>query len=190
MTHPTRSELLELAARRETDPARSARLNAHIAVCETCSAAFRGMAKVEGALSSIRPESPSPGFERVVMNRLGLREAGSLWWTFLKTFAPVLVAGIVVGSVVSFGSGSPGGAGQLPGGALLEGGKFQGIVSDALGGYGESVGGFIRSTLSSLLSAGSANMTLTIVLLFAGFGLIDRYLVGPMIRRRHQGWRI
>ncbi len=189
MTHPTSQELLELT-QRGADPELSARLRAHIAVCERCAALQSAMGRVEGALNSLRAESPSRAFERNVLRVLGLKEAGSLWWTFLKNFAPILVAGIVMLSIVSYGSNASGSAGRFTGNPVVDGEKIRGVVSDALGGFSTGVGDVVRKYVSLLFSGGSVPLTLYLVFLFAGIGLLDKYLIGPIFRRRHQGWRL
>jgi len=188
MTHPTSEELLELT-QQGTDPELSARLNAHIAVCERCAALRSAMGRVEGALTSLRAESPSRGFERRVLRALGLKEAGSLWWTFLKNFAPILVAGIVILSIVAFGSDASGSAGGFTGNSVVDGEKIRGVVSDALGGFSTGIGDVVRKYVSPLFTNGSVPLTLYLVFLFAGIGLLDKYVIGPIFRRRHQEWR-
>jgi hypothetical protein len=188
MTHPSREELLSLT-QRGADPALVSRVNAHIAVCGRCAATRRAMGRVEEALTSLRPESPSPGFQRSVLKKLGLTEAGSIWWTFMKNFSPVLVAGIVVGSIVAFGSGTTGGGWRIPENSPVDGEKILTFGAGVLSGWTSAVGGFFRAVLPSLMEEKSMGLTLTLILIFAGIGLVDRYIVGPLFRRRHQGLR-
>jgi len=182
MTHATRQDLLHLI-QSSVDPALKSRLNAHIALCETCAATYRAMDRVEQALASWPPESPSPGFQRSVLKKLGLKEVGSLWWTFLRNFAPVMVAGIVVGLVLAFGSDSTGDAGQFTG-------NIQRVVAGALADFTSAVGGIIRTRVSPLVTGGSSGMTVVLLFLFAGIGLVDKYIIGPMFKRRNSGWRV
>jgi hypothetical protein len=184
MTHPTARELIE-AAHSADDPALLRRLNAHLAVCERCAAAYRSMGRVEGALAHLKTERPSPGFERALLNRLGVREAGSLWWFFLKNFAPVLIAGVIVLVIVSFGSSSGGESGSIFGTSLRETEQLRGVLSGAAGEFSASIGNVAKTYLAPLLGGGSAGVTIALLVLFAGIGLLDKFIVGPMIRRRH-----
>lgn len=183
MTHPSQQQLLEFT-QRALDPIHSSDLNAHIAVCERCAAIHQAMSRVEGALTAMRPESPSSGFERNVMHRLGLRDAGSLWWYFLKNFSPVLVAGILIGVIVSFGSAAPDSSGSILPDYLGDTGRIREVLLGFLGGFSAGIGSVLQTYLSPLVKGGEGNLSVFLIFLFAGIGLLDKFIVGPMVRRR------
>lgn len=185
MNHPGWQELIEYAGRTIADR-RGAEIDLHIAECARCRDACRALAAVEGALHRLPVERPHPGFTRGVLSRVGLREETPLWWLFLRNFAPILVAGAVATVVIALGAGG-GGAGTDPSAwkSLFDAGP----VGDAIGGAAAAVtawtGGIAAKIVPIPVDGDATNLTIFLAGLFAGIGLLDRYVLQPMMRRRH-----
>jgi hypothetical protein len=185
MNHPSWQELTGYAGR-TIDDRRGAEIDLHIAECARCRDACRALEAVEGALHRLPVEHPSAGFTRGVLSRVGLREETPLWWLFLRNFAPILVAGVVAAAIIALGAGESG-EGTEPSAwkSLFD----AGLVGDAIGGAAAAVSAWTGSAAAKLVpitvGGDAANLTIFLVCLFAGIGLLDRYVLQPMMRRRH-----
>ena len=182
MSHPSRQELLEHAGRL-TDIRRAAEIDIHLRNCDRCRGAFRAMEAVEGALHRLPPEHPSAGVTRNLLSRIGIREATPLWWLFARNFAPILAAGIVTMVVLSLGGG--GGAEPSAGRSLFD----AGIVRDAVGGAVDAFtawfGGIAAKYLAFRIGNDAMSVMLFVAGLFAAIGVLDRFVLQRLMRRRH-----
>ncbi len=184
MNHPTQQELLEYAVSEPGDP-RFAETAGHLSLCPRCRSALGAVRAVEKALHRLPVEHPSPEFTRKLMRRLGLRESTPIWWMFLKNFAPVLAAGLVAAAVVTLGSPTPGGAGPEVRNPLFDTRSVTDAVRLAVDGFSGWTAAIASKYLSFTLGPDASSLVMFLCILFAGIGLLDRFLLGPMLRRKN-----
>jgi len=185
MNHPSQTELLAYAGR-TIDDRRGAQLDLHLTECERCRNAARAMAAVEGALHRLPPERPSAAFTRGVLSRIGIRETTPLWWLFFRNFAPILAAAAVAGFIMTLGNGG-GNAGARPtsGNPLFDAGLVGTALRDGLDAFTAWTGGLVSKLHADHVGTDSVRLTLFIACLFAGLGLLDRFVLGPRLRRKN-----
>lgn len=184
MNHPTQQELLEHAARTIAGRRRE-EIDLHLAECDRCRSISRAMSAVEGALHRLSLDRPAAAFTAGVLARIGIRESTPLWWLFLRNFAPILAAGIVAGTVMTLGAGGGGaGTGSPAGNPLFDAGPVRNAIGTALDLFTEWMGRMASATGSIRIANDSMNLAIFIACLFAGIGLLDRYVFGPLLRRR------
>lgn len=181
MNHPTWQELFEHDG---PGPGSAARIASHLASCDACRAAWRAARDVDGALRRLPPERPSASFDRALLRRLGLREATPLLWVFLRNFAPILVAGIVAVAVI--GLGGSGTSEPSAGRSLFDTELVWETSRGAVGAFVSWAGSLSAKWLALPVGQDSVNLTLFLACFFAAIGLLDRFLLQPIIRRRHQ----
>jgi anti-sigma factor RsiW len=184
MNHPSHQELLEYAGRTAFER-RGAEIEIHLAQCPRCRGSVSAMSAIEGALRRLPVERPSAKFTAGVLARIGIRETTPLWWLFFRNFAPILVAGIVAGTIMMLGDGGGGTpAGAPAGNPLFDAGPLRHAIAAALDAF-TAWSGRAASTIGSVRVANdSMNLTIFIAGLFAGIGLLDRFVFGPLLRRR------
>jgi anti-sigma factor RsiW len=184
MNHPTQQELLDYAGR-TIDEHRGAEILLHLAACDRCRAAASAMSAVEGALHRLPVERPSASFTAGVLARIGIRESTPLWWLFFRNFAPILVAGCVAGTVMMLGAGGDGAAqGSPSGNSLFDPTPVRVAVGGAMDAMSAWMGRMVSTYASIRVANDSMNQMIFIACLFAGIGLLDRFVFGPLVRRR------
>jgi anti-sigma factor RsiW len=186
MNHPAEQELFDYADGL-LGPSRSALIRSHLEECSRCRAAVGAAVAVSGALRRIGPERPSPQFTGRLLNRLGLQEATPLWWLFLRNLAPLLVAAGVAGTLLVLGGGGEGTQGGSAQKSLIDVPRIAAAVREAVGTVSAWTTGLFTSHVSFSLGRDALSQTVYLALLFAAIALLDRYVLGPMLRRRHQG---
>ncbi len=184
MNHPGQQELFEYAGG-GTAPARSAEIGVHLAACERCRNAADAIRRMDAALRSLPLEQPSPAFTRNLLNRLGLRESNPLWWMFLKNLAPVVAAALVAVVIITVGSAASGDSRPLVGTSLFDTAPLAGFFRGGLEAFTAWSEDAAARYLSSPLGGDTVFQIVFLALFLAGIGLLDRYLLGPLLRRRH-----
>ncbi len=184
MNHPGQLELIEYAGG-GTAPARSAEIAEHVAGCELCRNTCVSIRTMDSALRGLPLEQPSPAFTRNLLNRLGLRESNPVWWLFLKNLAPVVSVGVVAAVIFTFGSAAPGGAGPSAGTSLFDAGPVADSFRGGLEAFTAWSGDAAARYLSSAVGRDAIPQIAFLGLFLAGIGLLDRYVLGPLLRRRH-----
>lgn len=184
MNHPGQLELIEYAGG-GTAPARSAEIAEHVAGCEPCRNICASIRTMDSILRDLPLEQPSPAFTRSLLNRLGLRESNPLWWMFLKNLAPVFSVGVVAAVIFTFGSATSGGSGSSAGTSLFDARPVAELFRGGLEALTAWSGDVAARYLSSAVGREAIPQIVFLALFLAGIGLLDRYVLGPLIRRRH-----
>lgn len=198
MNHPSLRELHDFADR-TLDAASAARVGAHLASCPRCAAEHRLILMTGEALRRLPPESPSPGFTARLHHALGLRQHVSLWWLVLRNLAP-LVAAVAVAAVIltlgAPGGGLPGGDGVPGGGSgagsvtpaprapLVDPGAAAGAIRSVAGRAAEWTGAVTARLVESTIGGNSLSQLALAGLVLGMLALLDRFLLGPIFRRR------
>jgi anti-sigma factor RsiW len=183
MNHPTQQELFEYADG-ALAPSRSEEIAAHLEACPGCRDARRASVLLDGALRRVRPDRPSRDFTARVLGRLGVKESTPLVWLFLRNFAPVLVAGTVAIAIMTLGSAGPepgGGPGQK---SLFDASQAVGTLNRVLEAFTSWTGSLSARYLAFSVGKDSFSLMILIPCLLAGIGLLDRFFLGPILRRR------
>jgi len=184
MNHPPQQELFEYTDG-ALDGARAADIASHLAVCAGCRDARGAILMVEGAVRLLPPELPSRAFTRKLLNRIGLKESTPLWWLFLRNFAPILAAGIVAAVIITLGSAASGGTEPSVRKSLFDAGPVMETVRGAVDGFSAWTARVAAEYLSFTLGKDAFSLTMFLCFLFGGIGLLDRFLFGPLLRRRN-----
>lgn len=181
MNHPSMEDLYEYADGQM--PAGDARVVAgHLETCPRCRGEVESVLRLAEAVRRMPGESPSPSFTRDLLRRLGIAEPVSVWWIFLRNFAPVLVAVVIVFVVLTIVStGDPGGNIQK---GLFDYGRVEGALKEVTETAAGGLAALLKNALVSTVGTDSAWLAAYLVALFLGIGLADRYLFGPLLRRR------
>jgi anti-sigma factor RsiW len=183
MNHPTAQELLEYADR-TLRADRAAEVAAHLGMCPGCARAHEVHALMDGALRRLPVERPSADFHRKLLLRLGLRESPPLWWLFLRNFAPILTAGVVAIVVMALGSAPPAGGGGPAPQSLFDAGRAMVVVQGAVEAFTSCTRAVVSQYLTFSVGKDSMSLTLLLCALLGAVGLLDRYLIAPIFRRR------
>jgi anti-sigma factor RsiW len=183
MKHPTKAELLEYEDL-SSGTAGDRYIADHLAECSQCRAVHAANRHFREALRLIPPEKTSPVFTPGVLKRLGIPEAPSLWWIFLRNFAPILAAVVIVLTVITVGSMAGGGTDANVQRTLLDYGKMEDAVRVAWGGASGWIADLLKTHLPFVFVKDSSWLTAYLVVLFVGIALLDRYIFGPLLRRR------
>lgn len=181
MNHPSERELLDYAAAAPGDQSASG-IGRHLDECARCRAVARSFSAVEGALHRLPVDRPSPDFNRALFSRLGIREAASIWWLFLRNFVPILMAGTLAIVVISLGPG--GGAGSTGQNSLFDMAAVRAWIRAAVDASAVWTAGAAEKIAPGRFGGDAAKLTVFLACLFAGIGLVDRFLLQPMFRRR------
>lgn len=161
-------------------PERELNAASHVRSCDECRARFGAIRALERALRSLPLESAAPDVARIVLARLGVREAPSWIFTLLKNVAPLfaLTAVLVVVYIVL---GKPAGAADARGAGESARGLFQ--MADGYTAAGVQALNAWMGTYFSF-ATNSVGLMGFLVFFFGGIALLDRFVVMPRFRKR------
>ncbi len=184
MNHPARQTLLEYAWSVPGDPGFSETAE-HIAGCPRCRGALAAVRAVEQSLHRLGVQRPSAAFTRDLLKKLGMRETTPIWWTFLKNFAPILASGVVAAAVIALGSSTSGDAEPSLRKSLFGVRPAMEALMAGVDGCTAWTTGIAAKYLTFSLGSDAISLAMFLCFLFAGIGLLDRFLLGPMLRRKN-----
>ena len=157
-------------------------LSQHINGCHECSTRLRAWQSIDLSLRRVSVVQPSLHFTVGVMKRLRVVEPVSLGWTLMKNLAPICALSIVVG-IMLLGMKSGGAFESAPGGeAVRLAREWNAEMSRLLIAGIEFSTSWVNKYFS--FASHSFGLLLAIGIFFGAVGLLDKFILTPLLRRR------
>ena len=151
----------------------------HAAECDTCARRVAGARALERSLRQMPLEQASPALTATVMQSLGLvpRKRAAFWFVeSLAAFAALcLVLGVLI--AVFFLTGVVGG-GEPVSVAAAE--KSVSQLQSEVSGAASAALGWLTKSMQAISGSSGIEMTLLMVFVVAGLGILDRILLRPL----------
>lgn len=183
MEHPTEIMLQEYSDR-ALDRATQAVLDDHVRLCEECALKLRAFRLLDEKLRQIPPNRAGKDFTRRVMASLSIDPAPAVYWSIAKYLAPVLSLILVLAVVYSvfYLSGAIQGSdnGQLIGTVWVVGERAGTMASDGI----KALNAWGGKYFSFAFAKENFNLTIFLLIVFAGAAVLDKYFLVPMMRKR------
>lgn|GEM_PF-2011581 len=183
MEHPTEITLQEYSDRM-LDRATEAALDDHVRLCEECALKLRAFRLLDEKLREIPPDRAEKDFTRRVMASLHIDPAPAVYWSIAKYLAPVfsliLVLSIVF-AVFYFSGAIQGPENRQSNGRIWAVGEYAGNM--ATGGI-KALNAWGGKYFSFAFAKENFNLTIFLLIVFAGVAVLDKYFLVPMMRKR------
>jgi hypothetical protein len=183
MEHPTEIMLQEYSGRM-LDRAIQNALDDHVRLCEECALKLRALRLLDEKLREIPPDSAEKDFTRRVMASLRIDPAPAVYWSIAKYLAPVLsliLVLVVVYAVFYFSGAIQGPENRQSAGRVSAMGEYAGTMATdgikALNAWGGKYFSFV-------IAKGSIDLTIFLLIVFAGVAALDKYILVPMMRKK------
>lgn len=183
MEHPTEIVLREYSDRMLDRGTQSA-IDDHIRSCEECMLKLRTFRLLDEKLRAIPPERAEKDFTRRVMASLRIDPAPAVYWNIAKYMAPVLSLILVLTVVyaVFYFSGTI----QWP--DIRQSVGMGGVIGERAGAMTsegiKALNAWGGKYFSFAIGSESFNLTIFLLIVFAGIAALDRYLLVPMMRKK------
>ena len=156
----------------------------HVRTCSECQLQVDAFRKVERTLRKFPLEKASPQFAERVMQQLGIKQSSSLTWMLFKNMAPLVALTFVAGILYA---------------ALRVAGVFQETELQQTTSLTQNVYNQLGGSLSSGVQAfndwmakyfsfafakNTYGLTAFVIGFFVVIGLLDKYILMPMMRKR------
>lgn len=183
MEHPTEIALQEYSDRM-LDRATEAALGDHVRSCEECALKLRALRLLDAKLREIPPDRADKDFTRRVMASLRIDPAPAVYWSIAKYLAPVLsliLVLAVVYAVFYFSGAIQGPDNRQSSGTVWVMGEHAGtMASDGI----KALNAWGGKYFSFAFAKENFNLTIFLLIVFAGVAVLDKYFLVPMMRKR------
>jgi anti-sigma factor RsiW len=180
MNHLTSDQVQEYV-----DGALSSDVELHLRGCSLCQSRVNAFRTIDRSLRSLPLEEASPKFTERVLRELGLRSTPSFTWLFFRNLAPFLaltfVAGVLILALKVTGKFDSTELGQTSVATQEVYKQVGGGVSTGLQAFNSWVGNY----LSFAFAKNTYGLTAFIFIFLGGIALLDKFLIMPMMKKRH-----
>jgi anti-sigma factor RsiW len=159
-------------------------VESHCRSCRQCEEALRTIGVWEKILRQMPPEQVSPGFTGRLMQQIGTGETHSFAWAFVRNLAPALAFLCVMGLIVFFlkisGTFDTTGLGETTAATQSIARNIGSSLSGGLSIYRK----WIHTIFPFIFEKEGIGVVLLLAIVLGMTGLLDKYLVAPLMRRR------
>ena len=156
----------------------------HVEECSYCSGRIQSFAELNRRMKDISPARVSPDFTSQVMRRIGIKEAPSFAWNVLTNLAPFILVTIVLVIIVTALNAAGTFATPQYTQTIQSTQQVYSTVTKELASTSQGMNEWMNKIFPFKLTDDGRFLTLFVICFFSAIGLMDKYLIAPMWRRK------